>query len=119
VILETTVLHQFYAYYYRDVPEILYWRDAVTGKEVDVIVKSPKYQIPVEVEYRQDAPLIEKDGLVEYVRDNHLKWAYLITQRDLDFSIQQIPDLPANFLRVPAHIFVYLLGQAERLLWIS
>jgi len=117
VIVETTVLRHLYAYYYRDIPAIMYWRDAVSGKEVDVIVKSPTYQIPVEVKYRQEASLSEKDGLVEYVRDRHLKTAYLVTQRDLDFDVWQMANLSAKFLRIPAHIFIYLLGQAERLLW--
>lgn len=117
IIVETTVLRHLYAYYYRDIPEILYWRNAVSGKEVDVIVKSPTYHLPVEVKYRQDAVLSEKDGLVEYVRDHHLKMAYLVTQRDMDFDIRQMASDPAKYLRVPAHIFVYLLGQAERLLW--
>jgi hypothetical protein len=51
-VVETTVLRHLYAYYYRDVPEILYWRDAASDREVDIIVRSPKYVIPVEVKYR-------------------------------------------------------------------
>lgn len=40
-IVETTVLRHLFAYYYRDTPEIVYWRDAATRKEVDIIVRSP------------------------------------------------------------------------------
>ena len=45
LIVETTVLRHLYAYYYRDTPEIAYWRDAATNREVDVIV--PQSRLPV------------------------------------------------------------------------
>jgi predicted AAA+ superfamily ATPase len=48
-IVETTVLRHLHAYYYRDTPEIVYWRDAKTDREVDIIVKSPQYVLPVRV----------------------------------------------------------------------
>ena len=45
-IVETTVLRHLFAYYYRDTPEIVYWRDPPTDKRVDIIVKSPSYTLP-------------------------------------------------------------------------
>lgn len=116
-IVETTVLRHLYAYYYQDTPEIVYWRDAATTREVDIIVRSPGYTIPVEVKFRSNAELTEKDGLVSYCRHEKIKRAYLVTQSDLDFGVMKFPDEEASFLKIPAHIFTYLLGQAERLLW--
>jgi hypothetical protein len=118
-IVETTVLRHLYAYYYQDTPEIVYWRDAVTGKEVDIIVRSPGYIIPVEVKFRANAELTEKDGLVGYCRQEKINRAYFVTQSDEDFGSLRFQGVDADFLKIPAHIFTYLLGQAERLLWVK
>jgi len=116
-IAETTILRHLYAYHYRDVPQITYWRDAATQKEVDIIVQSPAYLIPVEVKYREKAPLTETDGIVAFCAREKVKSAYWVTQREEDFGVQRFKNIETEFLRIPAHIFVYLLGQAERLLW--
>jgi len=116
-IAETTVLRHLFAYHYRDVPQITYWRDAATQKEVDIIVRSPAYLIPVEVKYREKAPLRESEGIVAFCGREKVKSAYWVTRREEDFDVQRFRNAETAFLRVPAHIFVYLLGQAERLLW--
>ena len=117
IIVETAVLRHLYAYYYRETPRITYWRNAVTDKEVDIIIKTPKYAIPVEVKYREDASLSAKEGIVGYCRETKTPNAYWVTQREQDFGVVQFPGLDARFLKIPAHIFTYLLGQAERLIW--
>jgi uncharacterized protein len=117
-IVETTVLRHLYAYYYQDTPAIVYWRDAKTEKEVDIIVKSPKYVLPVEVKYRENADIDTSSGLVEFCRNEPVKQAYLVTKREADFGSKDLPGIDARFLRVPAHVLCYLLGQAERSLWL-
>jgi len=116
-IVETTVLRHLYAYYYRDTPEIVYWRDPVTQKEVDVIVRSPKYILPFEIKYQENPNLRESSGLVTYCRLEKVKQAYWITKLDKDFGLTEFEGLETKFLKVPAHILCYLLGQSERLLW--
>jgi len=116
-IIETTILRHLYAYYYRETPEIRYWRDAATEKEVDIIIKSPAYLIPVEVKYQEKAELTKKQGLYIFCKKENPKYAYMVTRNDRDFSITQFADTETRFLNIPAHIFAYLLGQAERLLW--
>jgi len=116
-IVETTVLRHLYAYYYRDTPEISYWRDPVTQKEVDIIVKSPKYNIPFEVKYKENPTIKATDGIVAYCRSEGVKSAYWVTKLDRDFTFASFPGLETNFLKIPAHILCYLLGQSERLLW--
>jgi hypothetical protein len=115
-IAETTVLRHLYAYYYHDTPEIAYWRDAATGKEVDIIVRSPAYTMPVEVKFRADADLAQTDGLAAYCSQENIGRAYFVTQSEDDFGVLKFPGLETSFLKIPAHIFCYLLGQAERLL---
>ncbi len=117
LIVETTVLRHLYAYYYRDTPEIVYWREAATGKEVDIIVRSPAYLLPFEIKYKEKPALGKDEGLVTYCRSEKPKQAYLVTKRDADFGAVQLDDLPTRFLKIPAHILCYLLGQAERRLW--
>lgn len=116
-IVETTVLRHLYAYYYRDTPQIAYWRDARTLREVDIIIKSPSYLIPVEIKYRSDANLTAGEGIVLYSKDEKADYAYWVTKDERDFDLRHFADVTTPFLRVPAHIFVFLLGQAERLLW--
>lgn len=116
LIVETTVLRHLAAYYYRDTPQIMYWRDPKTEEEVDIIVKSPAYTLPVEVKYRENAPIGESDGIFTYCRKEAVSKAYVVTQRERDFSVISVGS-KTKILRIPAHIFTYLLGQAERLLW--
>jgi len=118
VIVETAVLRHLYAYSYLDTPRIAYWREPRTDKEVDVIVKSPKYTIPVEVKYRSSVHLEVSDGLVKFSQqDPSVTNAYLVTREDKDFGGVTFHDHPVQYLKVPAHIFVYLLGQAEHSVW--
>jgi predicted AAA+ superfamily ATPase len=116
-IVETTVLRHLFAYYYRDTPKIQYWWESRTKREVDIIVRSPRYTIPVEVKYRARAPLNENEGIVRFCRGEKVQQAYWVTQIESDIGIQRFDGLSTAFLRIPAHLFCYLLGQAERLLW--
>lgn len=117
-IVETSVLRHLYAYHYLDTPKIVYWREARTDKEVDVIVKSPRYVIPVEVKYRKAASLDAAGGLATYCsKDSRVRYAYMVTREDRDFGVTELEGVPTRFLKIPAHIFTYLLGQAEHALW--
>ena len=123
VIAETTVLRHLYAYYYREVPAIVYWRDPVSQKEVDIIVRSPNFTFPFEVKYQEKPNLSVTSGLVAFCRLVAVKKAYWVTKLDKDFGLTEFEELENDygeapqFLKVPAHILCYLLGQAERLLW--
>lgn len=117
-IVETSVLRHLYAYHYLDSPDIVYWREPRTNREVDVIVKSPRYVIPVEVKYRKSASLNSADGLTTYCgKDPKVRCAYMVTREDRDFGVSEVEGSAAKVLKIPAHIFTYLLGQAEHSLW--
>ncbi|WP_045219162.1 ATP-binding protein [Desulfonatronum thioautotrophicum] len=117
LIVETTVLRHLFAYYYRDTPEIAYWRDTATGQEVDIIIRSPAYHFPFEVKFKEKAALENNSGLVRYCAAGNISQAYLVTKQDTHFNISTPPGSSTQFLKIPAHILCYLLGQAERLLW--
>ncbi|HET8759969.1 MAG TPA: ATP-binding protein [Nitrospiria bacterium] len=117
LIVETTVLRHLYAYYYRDVPEIAYWRDAVSDREVDIIIRSPKYVLPFEVKYRDKVPLDRSSGLAVFSDAENVKQAYFVTKNETDFGPTKLDGIDTQFLKIPAHVLTYLLGQAERVLW--
>jgi predicted AAA+ superfamily ATPase len=117
LIIETTVFKHLYAYYYKDIPKIGYWRDSATEKEVDIIVESPAYKLPIEIKYQEQAALEKSGGLVTYCTKEKIKKAYLVTKSEQDIGVFNVEGTDTQFLKIPAHIFCYLLGQAERLLW--
>jgi len=114
-IVETTILRHLFAYYYRDTPEIAYWRDG--DREVDIVVRSPSYTIPVEVKFRENARLERSSPLVTMCQREAISQAYFVTKREEDFGPLEFAETNTQLMRIPAHIFCYLLGQAERLLW--
>lgn len=119
MIVETTILRHIYAYHYRDIPTIAYWREPQSEREVDIIVASPAYLIPIEVKYRERADLTARDGLPVFCDSEDVTTAYLVTKSESDLGPLETPGSERSILRVPAHIFAYLLGQAERLLWMN
>ena len=46
-----------------------------------------------------------------------MRQAYFVTREDKDFAVTELEGVTARLLKIPAHIFTYLLGQAEHQLW--
>jgi hypothetical protein len=61
--------------------------------------------------------LDQKSGLGIYCASENPKQGYLVTQRDADFAVARLKGIDTTFLKIPAFILCYLLGQSERLLW--
>lgn len=118
-IVETAVLRHLYAYHYRETPRITYWRESRTEREVDIIIKTPNITIPVEVKYREDETLTPASGLAIYCQKEKVPQGYWVTKQEDDFGLVALPGHATSYLRIPAHIFTYLLGRAERTLWQS
>jgi len=114
MIVETAVLRHLISYHYADNPRVGYWRDSPSGREVDIIVESPGYRIAVEVKYRLDAGIPAKAGIHSYCDAESVSHAYWVTQRGNDFDVRPCGTSKTPVLRIPAHLFMYLLGQAER-----
>jgi uncharacterized protein len=118
-IAETTVFRHLYSYYFKEVPKIEYWRNPVSQKEVDVIVKSRGHTIPFDVKYQEKPNLSSTSGLVAFCSIIKVMKAYWITKLDSDFGVTEFEGVenehgrPTEFLKIPAHILCYLLGQAE------
>jgi len=116
-LVETTVLRHLMSRYHRDTPEVTYWRESSRGREVDFIVRTPKYTVAVEVKYRAGATTSDIAALLGFCAENTVDEAYWVTQREQHLGRAASQGAGARVLRVPAHIFVYLLGQVERRLW--
>lgn len=114
---ETMVLRHLYTYYFWNAPEYAYWRDDVTNKSVDLIVKTTQTVLPIDVSYLPGTRLGVTDALVVYCQMHSIDRAYYVTLREEDFGVLRFRGLPTKILQIPAHIFTYLLGQAERRLW--
>ena len=116
LIVETAVLRHLYAFYYRDSPEIVYWREPKIRREVDMIVRTPRYCLPFEVKYRKQPALKQDSGLKDFCRLEKLDFAYLVVKRDQDFKQAELGE-STRLLQIPAHTLCYILGRAERDLW--
>jgi len=114
MIVESVVLRHLISYHYADNPQIGYWRDSSTNKEVDIVIDSPSYRIAVEVKYRSEASIPKKAGIRAYCEREDVSYAYWVTQHDTDFGVQSCGSSGTQILKIPAHIFIHLLGQAER-----
>ena len=119
LLVEGAVLRHLKAFHYRDQPAIGYWRDAATEKEVDVVIRGSTYHFAVECKYREPAELETKGGLVTYCRKAAVDKAFLVTRRNDDLQVSRVQGVDNPFLRIPAHIFTYLLGYAEQQHWTS
>jgi uncharacterized protein len=114
LIVETAVLRHLFASYYRETPTFSYWSDTRRQREVDLVMRIPRYVVPVEVKYRGDARLSAESGLAQFVQEVRDTRPIVITQRDSDFAAEPLPGSDVRALRIPAHIFCYLIGASER-----
>lgn len=110
-IVETAVLRHLYAFYYKDTPRFSYWRDPKTDDEVDIVVSSPRYTIPVEVKYRAPRSDAVPVGLARFMQQTRAPFGVVVTQAEDDLSTHEGA---AGVIRMPAHMFTYLLGSSER-----
>lgn len=114
-IVETAILRHLLAAYHRDNPRITYWRDTRTKREVDFILETPAYQIPIEVKYQGNALLAADEGMWAFVEQVHPAWGVWVTRDDTDFDTVDIAHAAGartQILRIPAHIFTYLTGPS-------
>ena len=113
LIAETAVYKHIKAFYYEDSPTVGYYRDGGSGKEIDIVVSSPKFNpIKIEVKYREQAKIAEDDAIVtmsERGRPN-----LVITKQSDDYGLREYGD-GKSIYRIPAPAFLYLLGYVEKM----
>jgi len=118
VMVETTVYKHIVSFYQR-VPSAFtgYYRKAKENqKEVDVVIDLPKEKILCEIKYRNNSSLSASDAIITLSKEEDTKVtnSFIVTKSLLDYGIARHDTLVPVF-RVPAIVFVYLLGSAEAL----
>lgn len=114
-MVETSVYKHMVSFYQNSTAQLGYFRKARDNqKEVDVVVELPRGKILCEVKYRNNSHIPATDAIVELCRDENTKItnAFLITKQLDDFGIAR-HETHVPILRVPAIVFLYLLGKAE------
>lgn len=114
-IVETAVYKHIVSFYQGSTAQIGYFRKAKNNqKEVDVVIELPRQKILCEVKYRNNSHISATDAIVELCRDENSKVtnAFLITKQLEDFGIAK-HETVTPILRVPAIVFLYLLGKTE------
>jgi len=118
IMVETTVYKHIVSFY-RNISSVHigYYRKAKDNqKEVDVVIKLPKENILCEVKYKNDAPISDSDAIISLSKDENIniKSSFIITKSLMDYGLaQRGPSIPV--FKIPALVFVYLLGRSEAL----
>lgn len=114
-MVETAVYKHITSFYQGSTAQIGYFRKAKDNqKEVDVVVELPREKILCEVKYRNNSHIPQTDAIVELCRDESsgIGHAFLITKRLDDFGITA-HDTKVPIMKIPAIVFLYLLGKSE------
>lgn len=115
VMVETEVYKHIKSFYQGSTAQIGYFRKAKNNqKEVDVVIELPRQKILCEVKYRNNSHISASDAIVELCQDEKSKvtHAFLVTKQLDDFGIAKHETIIPVF-RIPAIVFLYLLGKAE------
>lgn len=105
--VETAVYKHIHTFFYDQHPSIGYFRDAKTQKEIDIIVSFPIGRILIEVKYRQNSTISEKEAIVEWANDSLTKEAIIITHSSDDYGKTNHPTNKKSFVFPLLHSFTY------------
>lgn len=115
VIIEATVYKHIISFFQTQPAQVGYYR-STSGKqkEVDVVIEKPREKILFEVKYRNDSHILKDDAIVDLCNDDkaQITSAFLITKKLDDFGFSK-HDTKVPILRMPALVFLYLLGLQE------
>ncbi len=111
-VVETAVYKHIAAFYYQYATSIGYFRGGKKNKEIDIVVDYPNIKnILIEVKYRDGAPIVDDDAIIELCEESSA--AIIVTKAATDFGVHNAPS-GKELLRIPAFAFLYLLGNAEK-----
>ncbi len=114
IIAETAVYKHIKAFNYKSVTKVGYYRGGDKSKEIDIVVQYAQSIAPImmEVKYRENSPISEKDLIVQLSSKERPN--LVITKRIDDFGLTDYKD-DKRIYKVPAPVFLYLLGYVESL----
>ena len=116
IMVETAVYKHIMSFYQAASPvHIGYYRKARENqKEVDIVIELPSEKILCEVKYRNHSAVSAADAIIALSKEEDAKvtGSFIITKSLMDYGTAQHATL-IPVLRIPALVFVYLLGNAE------
>ncbi|HET7580557.1 MAG TPA: ATP-binding protein [Bacillales bacterium] len=113
MIIETTLYKHIYSFYYKDQPEIGYYRASGSEKEIDVVVSLPFGKILIEAKYKGSPGISKNEAIVRWADDEKTIAAIVVTKNSDDYG-KVSHDTQTPIIRIPAFAFLYLLGHAEK-----
>ena len=113
IIAETAVYKHVKAFSYKTLADVGYFRGGDKNKEIDIVVKYHVSQPPImiEVKYREDSHITEKDMIVQM--SNGTQPNLVITKKIDDYGLYNQYNNGKSIYKIPAPIFIYLLGYVE------
>ena len=115
IMVETAVYKHLVSFYQNRPVNLGYYRKLKENqKEVDVVIELPREKILCEVKYRNQSHIPVSDAIVELCNDDkaNVSHAFLITKRLDDFGKTR-HDTKVPIFKLPAVVFLYLLGKSE------
>lgn len=116
-MVKSAVYQHVYSFYQGQNAQIGYFRKAKDNrKELDVVVEMPYEKILCDVRYRYDVDVSASDAIVELCRSKGEKRAraFLVTKGFDDFGVMKLKT-ETPVMRIPAVVFLYLLGMQKQL----
>jgi len=111
ITVETAVYKHIAAFYYQNATNVGYYRGGKKENEIDIVVEYPQGKILVEVKYREQVNIGEKDAIYELA--DEASCSIVVTKRADDHGIIKSKG-EKQILYLPAFAFLYLLGNAEK-----
>ena len=110
LLVETNVFKHIFSHYYPEKPQIGYWHEAKTGKEVDIVVNLPyeKY-LAIEVKYRENPRISPDDGICKFSKERLPEASFIITKKPEHIGNISVGN-GINLFMIPAFLFSYILG---------
>lgn len=114
IIAETAVYKHVKAFNYKSVTKVGYYRGGDKNKEIDIVLQYAQSALPImiEVKYREDSSISEKDLIVELASLDRPN--LVITKRPDDFGMKEYKN-GNKVYKIPAPVFLYLMGYVESL----
>jgi predicted AAA+ superfamily ATPase len=111
ITVETAIYKHIAAFYYQNATRVGYYRGGKKDNEIDIVVEYPQRKILIEVKYREQIHINEKDAIYELA--DEASCAIVITRKTEDYGIIKSQG-EKPILCIPAFAFLYLLGNAEK-----
>jgi hypothetical protein len=112
-VVSTSIVRHVIERWAKVLAHVGYWRDAKTRRMVDVVVKDGTSVVVFQEMYDDPATFSDDDPVLAYCSRESVARAFLVTRDDNDLTVFRVPGIDTEFVKVPAHLAMYLLGRAE------